>query len=40
MINFDNLSQTLIIINDLILVSHDSDLTRVKDLQLENWLGF
>ena len=28
------------IINDLILVSHDSDLTRVKDLQLENWLGF
>ena len=28
------------IIHDLILVSHDSDLTRVKDLQLENWLGF
>ncbi|MGH1392662.1 MAG: type II toxin-antitoxin system VapC family toxin [Trichormus sp.] len=26
------------IIHDLILVSHDSDLTRVKDLQLENWL--
>jgi tRNA(fMet)-specific endonuclease VapC len=28
------------IIHDLILVSHDSDLTRVKDLRLENWLGF
>ena len=28
------------IIHNLILVSHDSDLTRVKDLQLENWLGF
>lgn len=26
------------IIHNLILVSHDSDLTRVKDLQLENWL--
>lgn len=26
------------ITHDLILVSHDSDLTRVKDLQLENWL--
>ncbi|OCQ89032.1 twitching motility protein PilT [Nostoc sp. MBR 210] len=26
------------IIHDLILVSHDSDLTRVRDLQLENWL--
>ncbi|WP_414754205.1 PIN domain-containing protein [Anabaena sp. CCY 9910] len=26
------------IIHDLTLVSHDSDLTRVKDLQLENWL--
>jgi tRNA(fMet)-specific endonuclease VapC len=26
------------ITNDLTLVSHDSDLTRVKDLQLENWL--
>jgi tRNA(fMet)-specific endonuclease VapC len=26
------------IIHDLILVSHDSDLTRVKDLPLENWL--
>lgn len=26
------------IIHSLILVSHDSDLTRVKDLQLENWL--
>ncbi len=25
-------------IHGLILVSHDSDLTRVKDLQLENWL--
>ena len=28
------------IIHNLVLVSHDSDLTRVKDLQLENWLGF
>jgi len=26
------------IVNNLILVSHDSDLIRVKDLQLENWL--
>lgn len=26
------------IVHDLILVSHDSDLTRVKDLKLENWL--
>ncbi|MEY3401707.1 MAG: hypothetical protein RLZZ86_1322 [Cyanobacteriota bacterium] len=26
------------IIHNLVLVSHDSDLTRVKDLQLENWL--
>lgn len=26
------------IIHNLILVSHDSDLTRVKYLQLENWL--
>ncbi|WP_066375860.1 MULTISPECIES: PIN domain-containing protein [unclassified Anabaena] len=26
------------IIHNLILVSHDSDLTRVKDLHLENWL--
>lgn len=26
------------IIHDLTLVSHDSDLTRVKNLQLENWL--
>ncbi|QYX30256.1 type II toxin-antitoxin system VapC family toxin [Sphaerospermopsis torques-reginae] len=26
------------IVHNLILVSHDSDLTRVKDLQLENWL--
>ncbi len=26
------------IAHGLILVSHDSDLTRVKDLQLENWL--
>ncbi|AFZ60859.1 PIN domain-containing protein [Anabaena cylindrica FACHB-243] len=26
------------IIHNLILVSPDSDLTRVKDLQLENWL--
>lgn len=26
------------IIHNLILVSQDSDLTRVKDLQLENWL--
>lgn len=26
------------IVQGLILVSHDSDLTRVKDLQLENWL--
>jgi len=26
------------IIHNLILVSHDSDLTRVKNLQLENWL--
>ncbi|MBD2628218.1 PIN domain-containing protein [Trichormus variabilis] len=25
------------IIHNLILVSHDCDLTRVKDLQLENW---
>ncbi|MFN6219049.1 MAG: PIN domain-containing protein, partial [Aphanizomenon sp.] len=28
------------IIHNLVLVSHDSDLTRVKDLQLENWLIF
>ncbi|MBD2457005.1 type II toxin-antitoxin system VapC family toxin [Nostoc sp. FACHB-87] len=28
------------IVNNLILVSHDSDLSRVKDLQLENWLTF
>jgi tRNA(fMet)-specific endonuclease VapC len=26
------------IVHNLILVSHDSDLTRVNDLQLENWL--
>lgn len=26
------------IIHNLVLVSHDFDLTRVKDLQLENWL--
>ena len=26
------------IIHNLILVSYDSDLTRVRDLQLENWL--
>jgi tRNA(fMet)-specific endonuclease VapC len=26
------------IVHNLIIVSHDSDLTRVKDLQLENWL--
>ncbi|MCW9679440.1 type II toxin-antitoxin system VapC family toxin [Dolichospermum planctonicum UHCC 0167] len=26
------------IIHNLILVSHDSDLLRIKDLQLENWL--
>lgn len=26
------------IIHNLVLVSHDSDLTRVKYLQLENWL--
>lgn len=26
------------IIHNLILVSHDSDLLRVKELQLENWL--
>lgn len=26
------------IIHNLTLVSHDSDLTRVKNLQLENWL--
>lgn len=26
------------IINNLILVSHDSDLLRIKDLQLEDWL--
>lgn len=26
------------IINNLTLISHDSDLTRVKDLHLENWL--
>ncbi len=26
------------IVHNLILVSHDSDLTRVQDLQLENWL--
>ncbi|MBC1258912.1 PIN domain-containing protein, partial [Trichormus variabilis] len=26
------------ITHDLILFSHDSDLTRVKDLQLDNWL--
>ncbi len=25
-------------VHNLILVSHDSDLTRVNDLQLENWL--
>lgn len=28
------------IINNLTLVSHDSDLTRVQDLSLENWLIF
>ncbi|BBD61099.1 PilT protein [Nostoc sp. HK-01] len=26
------------IIHNLILVSYDSDLSRVKDLRLENWL--
>lgn len=26
------------VINNLTLVSHDSDLTRVEDLSLENWL--
>lgn len=26
------------IVHNLVLVSHDSDLTRVNDLQLENWL--
>ncbi|MEA5577307.1 type II toxin-antitoxin system VapC family toxin [Anabaena sp. UHCC 0451] len=26
------------IIHDLILVSHDSDLSRITDLKLENWL--
>ncbi|MBU7583233.1 MAG: type II toxin-antitoxin system VapC family toxin [Nostoc sp. TH1S01] len=26
------------ITHNLILVSHDSDLSRIKDLQLENWL--
>lgn len=26
------------IVHNLIIVSHNSDLTRVKDLQLENWL--
>lgn len=28
------------IINNLTLVSHDSDLNRVRDLSLENWLIF
>jgi len=26
------------IIHDLILVSHDSDLLRIKELKLEDWL--
>ncbi|WP_017295269.1 type II toxin-antitoxin system VapC family toxin [Geminocystis herdmanii] len=34
----DILIASTAIINNLTLVSHDSDLTRVQDLSLENWL--
>lgn len=34
----DILIASTAIIHNLTLVSHDSDLTRVKDLHLENWL--